>query len=272
MSKDLPCGRKFIPILLFLVIGLLLIINYVYPLVHQAFNISYNYPLLQYSFVIASYLCIVLLVLTENNNLEEFHIDHLSLAILIIFGLIRGNFRNPGEIYFKICIYLLCSILIFAFIVYFRKIPKTKPMWVLVSFLSCLLIIPFAIIYSLHPVINPTSTILANGFLWNAVRNAYFDLSFVSPFEEIIFRGILWGLLRRWGWTDKRIFWFQVILFWLVHFWEAFVNPLAFFTILPITIIILSLLVYYAKRISPSIIFHTAVNSLVAIIVQFYIK
>jgi membrane protease YdiL (CAAX protease family) len=195
-----------------------------------------------------------------------------SLVILIIFGFFRGNFGIPGEVYFRITLIFLSLALVSAFIINYRKIPHSKPRWLLISFLSCLLVIPLAYIYSLKPVINPGSTILENGFLWNAARNTIYDLSFVSPFEEIIFRGILWGQLRRMGWLEKRIFWFQAILFWLLHFWEVFVNPLAFLTIIPISTLILSALVYYSKRVSPSILFHTAVNALIVIIFQFFLR
>jgi len=36
-------------------------------------------------------------------------------------------------------------------------------------------------------------------------------------FEEILFRGVLWGILHDWNWSDRKIILIQAVLFWLVH-------------------------------------------------------
>jgi membrane protease YdiL (CAAX protease family) len=266
--------KKLIPqTLLLFVIGLLVFVNYLLPLASSLVTINYDYRVFQYISVILSYLCITVWVWVESKNLEEFHLDRLALGTLIIFGLIRGTLGIPGEIYFKIIIWILNLLLLWAFIRNYRNIPRIKPRWILISLVSCLLVIPLAyIIHSLKITIYPNFMTLSRGFLWNAVRNTLFDLSFGAPLEEITMRGLLWGQLRRWGWTDKRIFWIQGILFWLLHFWQLLSNPLAFITIIPIMTLIFSLLVFYSKRVFPSIIFHTACNALITLFVQLYIK
>jgi membrane protease YdiL (CAAX protease family) len=265
--------KKFIlPILLLIYIGIIVILNYIYPIINAFIHINYNPFLFDYFLIIVSYLCVVALIWIENKNLEEFHIDRLSLVILIIFAFIRINYNVPYEIYFKVAIFILGSVLAILFIVNFRRIPQTKPRWILIGVLSCLLVIPFAYIDSLNPVIKPDSAILTQSFIWNATLSAQGVLSFVSPYEELIYRSILWGQLRKWGWTNKKILLVQAILFWLVHFWEAFSNPFTFFILLPITILVTSLLVYYSKQIFPSILFHTACDALVVMIVRFFMR
>lgn len=264
MKRTLPTT------LLFSVFAFLLFANYIVPILQLFVQVNYSFPLSQYLFVILSYLCIIVWVWSEKENLEEFHIDRLSLAILIIFGFFRGTFNIPFELYLKIAISILSILLLLIFIANYHKIPQTQPKWILFSTLSFLLIIPLAFLYSLNPTINPNSNVLEYGFLWNAARNLKYNLSFVSPFEEIIYRGILWGQLRRWGWTGKRIFWFQATLFWLLHFWQLSINPIVFFIAIPITTIALSLLVLHSRRVSSSIVLHTAINALTVLVAQFW--
>jgi len=70
---------------------------------------------------------------------------------------------------------------------------------------------------------------LKQGFFWNASRNILFDLYFVAPFEEIIYRGFLMGTITKWGLTEKKTFWVTMIVFWLIHIWEYPSTPYVFF-------------------------------------------
>jgi len=72
--------KKFITLaLLFSEIGFAVILNYVLPFVHINYVIF-----MRYISVLISYLCYCGMVWAED-NLEEFHIDRLSMVILIFF-------------------------------------------------------------------------------------------------------------------------------------------------------------------------------------------
>lgn len=264
--------NKIFLLFLTFAIALLVYVNYILPLVNLFFHINYNYRLYQYFFIIATYLCVALLIWIEKTNLEEFHIDRLSLAILIIFGFFRYHYGFPGENYFLIPIYILSFVLLLTLIVNFRKIPPIRPKWILISIFTCFLVIPLAFIASFKPEITFDPTLISKGFLWNVSTNTFYNISFISPFEEVIFRGILWGQLRKWGWSDKKIIWVQAIFFWLLHIWEFFLlRPFTFLVILPIAIVIESILVFYSRRVYSSILFHNVGDVFIPIIVQFYV-
>jgi hypothetical protein len=263
--------NRFIPILLIIFIGVAVIVNFLYPILNVFIHLNYNSLLFGYFSVLVSYVCVVALVWIENRNLGEFHIDRLTFVILIIFAFFRSNYNVPGEVYFRTAIFILGLVLAALFIVNFSRIPRTKPRWILIGAVTCLAVIPLAQIDSFNPAIKPGSTLLTQSFFWSATQNAQGVLSFVSPYEELMYRSILWGLLERQGWKNNKIFLFQAILFWLMHFWEVLQTPFTFFTILPLTIIITSLLVYYSKQIFPSIIFHTACDTLVVMLARLYI-
>lgn len=234
--------------------------------------LNYNPFIFGYFLVILSYLCIIALLWIENKKLEEFNIDRLTLVLLILFALIRSNYKVPGEVYFKISIFILGLVLLAFFIVNFSNIPKTKPRSILIGVLSCLLVIPLAYVDSFNPAIRSGSIDSIKNLGLSLFQNAQGVLSFVSPYEELIYRSILWGQLLRHGWTNNRILIFQAILFWLLHFWQVFTTPFTFLTILPITILVASLLIYSSKQIFPSILFHTACDTLVATIARLIIR
>jgi membrane protease YdiL (CAAX protease family) len=261
-----------ITILLFLLIGLLVISNYVFPILSLFLKINFNPGIYHYIIVIISYLCVVLVMWFEHDKLEEFNFERLSLLLLIIVGCVRSQLNIPGEMYYRIPIYLLSLVILIAFIFNYRKIPKTKGGWVLIGLVSCLSIIPIAIINSLQGQTDPNLGSFGNGFFWNAARNLLYTVSFVAPFEEIIIRGILWGQFRRQGWNTSKVFWAQAFIFWSLHIWQLFIMPLAFLITLPIMILIFSVLVRYSKQVFPSILVHTVADAIGPLIVYFFFR
>ena len=85
--------------------------------------------------------------------------------------------------------------------------------------------------------------------------------------EEITYRGVLWGQLRKWNIGDANIFWLQVIPFWLMHFDQLF-SPTSLWILFGG--IIFSLLVRYSKQTFPAIIAHTLINLLIPILVMVF--
>jgi membrane protease YdiL (CAAX protease family) len=264
--------KRIIPISLFIYLSLVMIPNYILPVLSWFVKINYNAGIYQYIVDISSYLCIILLIWLDNDNLGEFHLDRISIFLLGIIGFIRSNLNIPGEIYYRILIYLLSLGILIAYMVNYRKIPKTKGRWVLIGIFSLLAIFPIAWINSLQTIYKTTPSVYKLSFLVSAVRNILYILSFVAPFEEIMIRGILWGELRRWGCSDSKTFWVQAILFWSLHIWQLFSTPLAFLVTLPIMILILSLLVRYSKQVFPSILVHTFADAIGPLIIQFFLR
>jgi membrane protease YdiL (CAAX protease family) len=98
------------------------------------------------------------------------------------------------------------------------------------------------------------------------VRNFLYALTLVAPFEEIIWRGVFWGQLRKWNVNENRIIWLQGVLFWLLHGWQIF-TPITFFITIPTCTLIFSLLIKHSKQLFPSIVSHTLINTFAPIFV-----
>jgi len=251
--------------------GILVVLNYIYPAINAIHRLNYNSSIFLYYLVIITYLCVIFLLWSENDRLEEYNLDRLSITTLIIFAFLRYNLTFVGEIYYKIVVFTLGLVIALLFIFNFHKIPRTKPVWIMIGILSCLLVIPFAYINAYNPAMKPVALSLKKYFWQGVGLSTLYGLSFVSIYEEIIFRGILFGWLRKLKWADKTIIFVQAFLFWLLHFWQASAKPFDYFILLPLFILATSLLLYYSKQVFSSILLHTAVDSLVDLITRFYL-
>jgi len=77
--------------------------------------------------------------------------------------------------------------------------------------------------------------------------------------EEVMFRGMLWMFLKDLNFSEFKIVVIQAILFWLSHVYAA--NNLTFFWIItPIASILLGIIVWRSKSITPSAIAHILIN------------
>jgi membrane protease YdiL (CAAX protease family) len=151
-------------------------------------------------------------------------------------------------------------------------VPRTNLIWSIKGAVAAILVLlPIAIIESLQQnnsmYVSPYD--MRYGSVLFAIRQFVYQFAFVSPFEEIIFRGYLWGYLRRFGWKENRILLVQAVLFWFVHLGYIKMYPITFFITIPIITIIFSLLTRYSKQVFPSMIAHTIINAITPIILFF---
>ncbi len=87
------------------------------------------------------------------------------------------------------------------------------------------------------------------------------QLSNAAVTTEPLFRGFMWGLLKKMNWKDSRICLFQAALFILAHIYYLGKYNYSFFIIVPIAALILGLLVWHSKSIGTSMITHGLINS-----------
>lgn len=88
------------------------------------------------------------------------------------------------------------------------------------------------------------------------------QLGNAAAMEEPLFRGFLWGLLRKLHWHDPWIWIFQAALFWLGHIYYLGVFNYSFFIIVPVSAFILGFAAWRSKSIGTSMIVHSLINSL----------
>lgn len=214
---------------------------------------------IRYLIVILMYITINIIIWQEADQLHIFNLDRSSVWLVIFTGFFRSRLEIPNEVYFKVLIASLSILMLLGVIKFRRKIPKTKWRWVGIGLIFCAVIIPISILEMAYPDRYITIRTDPN-FSIAMIRRILNNISFVSLVEEVIFRSLLWGILRKLGVMENRIFVVQGLAFWLLHL-SSLAYALSFFVTLPIGIIIYSYLAHKSKQVFPSIILHTILNS-----------
>jgi membrane protease YdiL (CAAX protease family) len=223
---------------------------------------------------IGTYLLTALLVWWERAHLAEFFIDKLALAILILgkpFELFLRWFimRYPDSHPNYYLLYLPISIGLLLIVLFSRSslppIRRKNWAWLLVAVL----------------------TGIAVGVLWGYLLRFQFsrnlgkiipNLLFILPAQQLVmagvmeepfFRGFLWGGLRRSGWKDGWILFFQTGLFLLGHMYYFGNMPISFWVVVPTGGLVLGFLTWKSRSIATSMTAHGFSNAF-AQLVAFY--
>jgi membrane protease YdiL (CAAX protease family) len=226
------------------------------------FNQSEN-PLLRTASVSLFFLLSALFIFIERKNLGDFALDRISLLVLIFFSFIRMRNDIAGEVWFLGVIALSGMLCTYVLISNWIHIPRTNLRWAVVGIIAGLVT---AIFVSIVAIESGYLTAFENyrapiPFSLVFINRIVYSLSFPALYEEILFRGFIWGYLTKIGWGDKRACWFQAIFFWTLH-WGQLGFPLIFFIALPLLVFVVSILRHYSSQIFPSILAHTIINAL----------
>lgn len=224
-----------------------------------ALNILYN----------GTYLITAILIILKRGFLSDYNIDLFSLLILIIApvaeimsGYLLTKAAITGTIQpnsFKIVI----SILLLLTLLLAR--PKLRKKGIKETFLLLLIAIIAGLCAGV--LMGIVLSIQDGGRNPNHPSVYYFLGSFIIQLSnaavttEPLFRGFLWGLLKKMNWKDSRICLFQAALFILGHIYYLGKYNYSFFIIVPVSALILGLLVLRSKSIGTSMITHGLINS-----------
>jgi membrane protease YdiL (CAAX protease family) len=255
------------------IVGILLVIIIIDSLVMHLgwlFGVDSLVNMVRYLNVIILYICILILLWFSRDNLEQYHMDRAAIIALILTGIFRSRLNEPYDLIMRLILIVLTVIIVLLAIKSWQYIPVNKWAWVGIAILSGVAVIPLAVVESLQPD-RYLSITIGPGLGVFIVRRILFYLSFVAVFEEMAFRGILWGFLRGIGLKDGKIFWVQALLFWLGHLYRV-INPITFFITIPVATIIYSLLAYRSRQVFPSIVSHTIVDTFGPLLTYYLIQ
>lgn len=205
------------------------------------------------------------------DNLSEMHLERATLVLFAVFGILFSRLGAPGEAYLFPIRWLTSVAIIVALITKWKKIPQTNHKW---PFIGLVASIPVTAIATMVELIQPQPWVSTNlypssNLLLIALREIIYQLSYVTIFEEVIFRGLIWGFLIQAGWSDNKVFWVQAILFWMLHITKT---PLTFIITIPLITILFSALAKYSKQVFPGIIAHTILNAMGRITLYYYYR
>ncbi len=135
----------------------------------------------------------------------------------------------------------------------FRALPVVRWWWILVAIFAGM---AWAILWN---TVNGYSEAF---HLKSLIFPPLYFLAYAGVTEEPLFRGFLWGLLRRAGWRDVWAWLLQTGLFALAHIYYLRQTPLAFWVIVPSGALLLGLLAWRSRSIATSLVAHGFCNGI----------
>jgi membrane protease YdiL (CAAX protease family) len=217
---------------------------------------------------VAMYIIISALIWHNRRDLSSFHIDRTFLVIFILFGSVfRFRILDSFTTFF-LEIFLIFFILVFSIVLIRGKYqPIAFPIfskWNGLALISGLVVRLFPFLFILNHVFDlikaPDSASFFTMFLIELLKNFFREMGDTVIIEEPVFRGFLWGVLRKQNWSESKILLFQAFLFWISH--GYYVNsPLTFWVALPLFSLWLGYLALKSKSVIPPMIAHGIFNA-----------
>lgn len=234
-------------ILIFLL--LVRLVNQYLPLIFGS-NTSHWYAGIVYTLTAA-------IVLLNRHRLAALNIDRPFIAALLLGGLFYVLYLIPSV---KVFVGISVGLIYWAYqnnqLVFKNPAPYPKETGFLILLTTLLALAPVLLFQPIMLKTPLNVQIFGTTFLEFLIT----DLASIV-FEEVLFRGALWAYVRSLGLGDQAAFYVQAILFWVSHHKYLSLNNLYFFWIaLPIISILLGLMTWRSKSLTPSTISHVLFN------------
>lgn len=218
---------------------------------------------------LATYVLTAFLIWWERDELAVIHVDGLAVALIVFFKPAQTlvlrywgidtplTFPHPASLLIWLAALLLAVSLEPAARDH-APVGWTTATWVAFGLLAGLSLSALANLDAFRHAQNlvPLPALSASAGL-----AFFYQMGFAAVSEEPLFRGFLWGYLRRVGWSDARVWLSQALLFMLAHLY--FINALhiQFWLIVPAGGLILGLFAWRSRSIAPGMLAHAAYNS-----------
>ena len=220
-------------------------------------------------FELATYFLTAFLIWWEREDLAAMHVDNLAVALIVLFKpaqtlLLRYwgvdtplTFPHPAGLLIWVASLTLVVVL-------WRSTHRAAPVskagsaWLAAGFLAGVVLSAAAnleVFRHTQDLIPMPSVTASTGLAF------FYQIGFAAVSEEPLFRGFLWGYLRRSGWSNLWAWLAQAVLFMLAHLY--FINGLQFqfWILVPAAALILGLLAWRSRSVAPGMLAHAAFNS-----------
>ena len=224
---------------------------------------------LSLSFYLSLYLIIGLLIYEERENLANSNIDKSFLILFLIFGSILRIMNSGNPIILCVGNLLFVLIAFWLFIV-MRKSkpqfshPRLMGVWLLIAILVGIWEVA---LFAGLGFFEDTLSGLLSKTTYNVVGYFFYSLGNPALSEEPVFRGFLWGIMRRFGYKEKTILCFQAILFTLAHFDFNSKQPVVvFFVGTLIFSVLVGFIAWKSRSVTPGLVAHALHNTMVYLV------
>jgi membrane protease YdiL (CAAX protease family) len=201
------------------------------------------------------YILTAAIVLLNRHRLAALNIDRPFIAALLLGGILYVVYLIQSV---GIFVGVAVGLIYWAYqtnqLVFKNPVPYPK---------GTGLLILLTILLALAPILffRPTLKAPLNLQIFGTTFLEILILQLASiVFEEVLLRGALWAYVRSLGLSDQAAFSIQAVLFWVSHHKTLLNNPYFFWIALPIDAILLGLMTWRSKSLTPSTISHFLFN------------
>jgi membrane protease YdiL (CAAX protease family) len=229
---------------------------------------------------IGTYLFVAILIWWERDRLAESHIDGLALGLLIAKP-IEALFYLPGmspRVFWPYLFYIPISLsLIITLLIYRPTLSRSSAknwLWLGVGILVGMgMGMGVGYLFAHYQNLGTSFTggktiveILANSslvrqYMGFMLVNPVQQMFYAGGMEEPLFRGFLWGALRRAGWRDRWICLFQAGLFGLGHIYYLTGGLYWSFGFTLVAGLVFGILAWRSRSIATSMLAHGVTNA-----------
>lgn len=206
-----------------------------------------------------------LLLFLERKRLEEYHIDSLALVLLlfapvaILIGSKTGGYALPGQaVKAALAVILLVALLIRRPVLPRRGAGRTAGCIGAAVLAGAIMAVVSGLLltFQLREMVD-VSALPSVGRLSYGVL---YQIDYAAAAEEPLFRGFLWGRLRKCGWKDHWIWLFQALLFAVGHAYYVGSSNVSAFLLVPLGALGLGFVAWKTRSIGASMITHGIIN------------
>ncbi|MBT3239356.1 MAG: CPBP family intramembrane metalloprotease [Chloroflexi bacterium] len=214
---------------------------------------------------------VILILIIDRKSLKNFNIDKpsyiLYMGSLFIHGIgIINKIKNFGN--FKI-FGLIVGIWFFLkymkqYYLELESINWKKISWIFIGSIIVILLTSISFVLG-----NKGESISINVLPGDFYKILLAGISFfllqllrTTIFEEIVYRGLLWGKLGKWIKNPVKVLIIQSLLFWLIHI-AVLPNTISFFFTLPLLSLLFGYVAWKSNSLFPSIVIHSLYNTFV---------
>lgn len=225
-------------------------------------------------FHVGTYLLTAFLIWWERDRLSEFHIDTLSLAIIILFKPAQTLILQYWDIDSPITFPNLPGLIIWFVaigLVFVLWRSGYKPSRIRLSDFNWLafgLLAGLAMsgllnmgLFQLDVSRNIPEYVPFSSVFTSTGLAFLYQIGFAAVSEEPLFRGFLWGYLRQLNWKEIWIWLFQSLLFLSAHVYFMLSFPYHFWIVVPVAGLVFGLLAWRSRSIGPGMLAHAVYNA-----------
>ena len=240
---------------------LLLMLFLRFPVLFAASRNLLDQNLLLVLFLCGTYLCTGLFLCINRKSLYVYNLTASSLVLFFLapIAALSANGTDPTAWFRFILAMVFAIFLVWKKGIQLLALPLKET--ILHTCITIIASIALAIIiWAVEGFVRKDS--LMNPVTLNSIaRNFCFQFSFAAISEEPLFRGFLWGYLRKRISNEWIISILIAFIFWMGHLYYI-ERGIVFWLIHPVMALFLSVTVKWSKSVSQSMLLHTSVNAI----------